>query len=125
MLFVYRNNELIFGQESAPELLPDLVSGIRSVARSFYNDDVVYMEKSGLSISVHFSHTGVMFLWMCREKGRKTLKRYYELYARAMVYGDIDLFKMWCGHLASTHNAAKGSVAEASNRGRPQNTHRA
>eukprot|EP00866_Antonospora_locustae_P001680 jgi/Antlo1/1680/98 len=105
MLFVYRNNVLIFGEENVSELLPDLVSGIRGVAKSFYNDDIIYIEKNGLSISVYFSHTGVMFLWICREKGMRTLKKYYELYASAMVYGDIDLFKAWCAGLVSTHNA--------------------
>lgn len=110
MLFVYRNNELIFEQEKAPELLPDLVNGIRSVAKSFYNDDVIYIEKNGLSISMYISHTGVMFLWMCKEKGMKTLKKYYELYARAMVYGDIELFRMWCRRLASMQSTSKSSI---------------
>lgn len=102
MLFVYRDNELIFGQGIAPDLLPELVSGIRGVANNFYDDEIVYLEKSELSISVYFSHTGVMFLWLCREKGAKLLKRYYELYAKAVVYGDLDLFRTWCG-CTSTH----------------------
>lgn len=95
MLFVYKDKTDILQINDSPNLLIEVVTALQQIATTFYEDELSYLEKEDLSITVYTTRTNVMFFWLGQEKRYKDLKKYYQMYSNAMIYGDMNLFRMW------------------------------
>ncbi|KAG5859232.1 hypothetical protein KMI_08g13690 [Encephalitozoon hellem] len=104
---VFKKKRKIYSMGPFDPLILDAVAGLEEMARSAYEDELLYIEVNGWMISTLSGIDGVLVILVSRRIDMEKLKYVYESYRICVAYENMSLMDFLIGMYDTKANSEK------------------